>query len=216
MFVDLVREEFERRGITLTEATPFNVKEPDSFFSYRGEAMTDAGYLEIGLYDWLHTRFALPDVASQAVNCNPYSGKFNFNLEREGFGNEQYTREFVNMIFVYLDRVNVRPWEITYKRITTEELAARPLDDWIKDQKMGCVYMIDGFDKHQVAKQIADESCSHSSIEIRTFTENTLQSRSDVEVMKILREREEEKASAVNHTASSSPESQAQSPVGFH
>lgn len=193
MFVDLVREEFEKRGVTLNEQVPFNPKEVDSNFSYHGEAMTDAGHVKISLYDWLHTCFALPDVAGKQVVCNPYSGKFNFYPEREAFGNEQYTREFVAMIFTHLDRVNIRPWEVTYKNISAEELANRPLADWIKDQKMGNIFLVDGFNKAEFVEQLLDDSCRNDDEESRAFTRKILMNRTDIEVLKVKRDSEESK-----------------------
>lgn len=203
LFVDTVREEFERRGIPLSEYTPFDPKAPGSTFSFQGEAMTDVGHMTIWLYDWLHTCFALPEIASKSVNCNPYSGKFNFHPEREAFGDEQYTREFVNMIFLALDKVNVRPWEVTHKRITEGELSHRPLEEWIKDQKMGSLYVIDGFDKAATAHKIIEESCTQSSEAVRDFSTRSLATKTDVEVMMALRQWEEVKSSSSFYSESS-------------
>jgi hypothetical protein len=97
------------------------------------------------------------------------------------------------MIFTHLDRVNIRPWEVTYKNISAEELANRPLADWIRDQKMGNIFLVDGFNKAEFVEQLLDDSCRNDDEESRAFTRKILMNRTDIEVLKVKRDSEESK-----------------------
>lgn len=158
-FFDRVLALYAARGINLEITTPFNRDEVGSRFCAEGEAMTDAGRIEISVYDWVHMCFDLPKAAiGKVYPFNEHSGKWNFHTDSHGIDNPDWQDGFLDDLEWNLNKINARRWEVTPKHITIEEIATRPIEDWLADEKMGTLYIIDGFDRDATAKAVIEES----------------------------------------------------------
>lgn len=185
---------YAARGIALEIDTPFNPLEVDSRFSARGEAMSDAGHVEIVVYDWVHMRLALPEQATRIWGINPHSGKWNHHPERQALDNPDYQDDFFNSIAVDLDKINLRPWEVTLKRVTVEELDTQSLDDLMRQEKMGTQFVIADFDKREVAASIMNDDSTGETMANPEMHIDWLASKSDLAVYSALKNWEAEKA----------------------
>ncbi len=182
-FVDLTRSEFEKRGIVLNEVSAFEPSLPESHFSYEGEAMTDHGHVAISLHDFLHLRFAIPDGVSSILPRNSFTGKCNFHHDREGFGNAEYTVDFVDDIMRRLDTISIRPWEITYRRLSSQEFAEKSIAEWRKAEHMGFSLSVEGLNRQSIIQDIIG-TCDHSNDPALTeHFARSLEKMSDIRLM---------------------------------
>lgn len=172
----------EARGIVVVTQEPFDAKTVDSQFSISGVAMTKFGRLDVHIHDWIHTRFALPQEASKGgLDCNPYSGKWNFHFRQELFearppadGAQDYVKECVDMFAFNLDKVEAREWTPTAVLLTRAEVDGRSEKHWETRKAFGDDIEIEGFEREAAKDWLAEQWFSHdattSSIEMnRTF-----------------------------------------------
>jgi hypothetical protein len=184
-FFDRVVATYAARGINLEVTTPFNRNEVGSRFCAEGEAMTDAGRIEITVYDWVHMCFDLPKVAAGKVgDSNPHSGKWNFHTDSHGIDNPDWQNGFISDLEFNLDKINARRWEVTPKHVTISEIATRPIEDWLADEKMGTLYVIDGFDRDATATAVIEESMKGQKESMMAVHLRWLCSKGDMEVYK--------------------------------
>ncbi|TLX16352.1 hypothetical protein [Rhizobium sp. MHM7A] len=182
-FFDRVLAAYAARGINLEITTPFNKNEVGSRFGAEGEAMTDAGRITISVHDWVHMCFDLPKAAVGKVNpFNEHSGKWNFYTDSHAIDNPDWQDDFLRDLEWNLDKINARRWEVTPKHITVEEIATRPIEDWIVDEKMGTLYIIDGFDRGATARSVIEESNKGQKESMIAMHTSWLSRKSDIEV----------------------------------
>lgn len=194
-FFEKVLATYAARGINLEITTPFDKLEVGSSFGAEGEAMTDAGRLEIHVHDWIHMRFDLPEAAIGKVSpFNPYSGKWNFHTDSHAIDNPKYQDDFVRDLEWNLAKINARRWEVTPKHITEQDISSKPLDEWLKDEKMGVLYIIDGFDRDETIKWVITDSMSDQNESMIAMQTRWLSKESDIGVYKAKVAWEEHKA----------------------
>ena len=182
-FFDRVLALYAARGINLEVTTPFNRDEVGSRFCAEGEAMSDAGRIEITVYDWVHMRFALPkEAVGKVYPFNEHSGKWNFHTDSHGIDNPDWQDGFLSDLEWNLDKINARRWEVTPKHITIDEIASRPIAEWIADEKMGTIYIIDGFDRNATANAVIEESSAGKEQSVIDLHTAWLTGKSDIEV----------------------------------
>lgn len=187
LFVKLVRDEFDRRDLTLTESTPFDPQRPDSHFCYMGTFMTEAGRVDLSLYDFLHMNFALPLKARDYVACSLSSGKYNIHHEREAFGNQDYTVKLLQSIVSDLDRLNIRPWTIEKKLLTQEELAEKPLYKWLDLEMMGFQFQLEGLDRKRILLDFCAEiGMTHDRPGDQKLFLEMQEPRSDIAILRMI------------------------------
>lgn len=184
-FFDRVLAAYAARGINLEITQPFNKNEVGSRFAAEGEAMTDAGRITISVHNWVHMCFDLPKAAvGKVYPFNEHSGKWNFHTDSHAIDNPDWQDDFLRDLEWNLDKLNTRRWEVTPKHITVEEIAAKPIEDWIIDEKMGTLYIIDGFDRAATAKSIVEESNAGQNESIIATHTAWLARKSDMDVYK--------------------------------
>lgn len=182
-FFERVLALYAARGINLEVTKPFNRDEIGSRFCAVGEAMTDAGRIAISVHDWVHMCFDLPKAAANlGLGNNPHSGKWNFHTDSHGIDNPEWQDDFLNDLEWNLEKIHARRWEVTPKHITSEELASRPIEDWLTDEKMGTLYIIDAFEREATARSIIEESSKGKDEQTIALHTSWLSQKSDINV----------------------------------
>jgi hypothetical protein len=175
---------YAQRGIVLNIEKAFDVNDVGSRFHANGDAMTDAGHMEISVYDWVHMQFALTDEAKKLIySISTPSGKWNHHPDPHAIDNAEYVTAFLSGIGSELDRIGARKWEVKEQLIRLADVPNKPMEEWLREQKMGVRYYIEDFDKVAVATRINEECSKDTSPNLRALYLEMLLEKSDLQVL---------------------------------